>query len=376
MLFRSFRHLYAGSAQSYRFYDNYVYGISVRCIRDGDGTDLLTVNTKVPTEISSTSAKSGGEISGISGTQIFDKGLVWGRSEMPTILHYEYKIMDKSGENTFTSLMEGLSPASTYYVRAYVVCNRGVVYGNQQRFTTSEIPAPIYGQLTDNRGSETKVYKTVKIGDQTWMAENLAYLPAVSPSSLGSVTDPFYYVYDYQGTDPAAARQHASYKTYGVLYNWPAAMAGAAGSGTNPSMVQGVCPAGWHLPSHAEWEQLEIYLSRNGYRYDGTVGYFGGIKLAKSMAATTLWSSDSGIGVIGNNLSSNNKSGFSAIPGGFRIASTSMFINVGRYGYWHSSTEYNSSDVWSRNLYFDKEDLFSGLPSKANGLSVRCVKDN
>jgi hypothetical protein len=89
--------------------------------------------------------------------------------------------------------------------------------------------------FTDSRDGHT--YKTVKIGEQVWMAENLAYLPAVSPSSAGSNTEPYYYVYDYQGDNVANAKQNANYSTYGVLYNWPASMAGAASSGANPNWL-------------------------------------------------------------------------------------------------------------------------------------------
>jgi uncharacterized protein (TIGR02145 family) len=351
-----------------------VNGFSVRCVKDDQRP---SVNTMIPTEITTTSAKSGGEISGLNDAQILEKGLVWGKSDLPTISQYDGKIIDKSAENTFISVLEGLSPGTVYYVRAYVVYDKGVVYGNQQGFATSVIFTPItYGQLTDNRGGETKVYKTVKIGDQTWMAENLAYLPSVSPSSEGSDTEPYYYVYDYQGTDTEAAKQHANYKTYGVLYNWPAAMAGAAGS-TNQSQVQGVCPEGWHLPGDEEWSELQNYLINNGYNFDGSTS---GNKMGKSLAATTHWesiSSISTIGAIGNNLSANNKSGFSALPGGNRYHGNKAFQGVGVVGAWWNSTEINSSTPWYWQMVYSNVGVYrTDDARKSNGLSVRCVKDN
>ncbi|MCP4002072.1 MAG: hypothetical protein GY727_14280, partial [Gammaproteobacteria bacterium] len=95
--------------------------------------------------------------------------------------------------------------------------------------------------ITDNRDSNT--YQTVEIGGQCWMAENLAYLPSVNPPDQGSTTSPYYYVYGYDSTDVSEAKTEPNYQTYGVLYNWPAAMAGAASSNTVPSGVQGICPA-------------------------------------------------------------------------------------------------------------------------------------
>jgi uncharacterized protein (TIGR02145 family) len=350
-------------------------GFSVRCVKNDNRP---SVNTMIPTEITTTSAKSGGEISVINGVQILEKGLVWGKSELPTISQYEGKILDDSAGNTFISILDGLSPGTVYYLRAYVVYDGGVVYGNQQGFATSVIFTPItYGQLTDNRGGETKVYKTVKIGDQTWMVENLAYLPSVSPPSEGSDTDPYYYVYDYQGTDTAAAKQHANYKTYGVLYNWPAAMAGAASSSNNPSQVQGVCPEGWHLPSDEEWSQLQSYLIYNGYNFDRSAS---GNKIGKSLAATTHWetiSSISTIGAIGNNLSANNRSGFSALPGGHRYHGVKGFLGIGYLGAWWNSTLINSSIPWYRQMVYSNVGVYrTDDASKSNGLSVRCVQDN
>lgn len=94
-----------------------------------------------------------------------------------------------------------------------------------------------FGTFTDSR--DGKVYNIVTIGKQFWMAENLAYLPSVVDPGTGSYTEPYYSVYGYNGTDVAAAKATENYQTYGVLYNWPAAMT--------------ACPEGWHLPSDAEW---------------------------------------------------------------------------------------------------------------------------
>jgi len=165
----------------------------------------------------------------------------------------------------------------------------------------------IFGNFTDSRDS--RVYKTIQIGTQTWMAENLAYLPSVSPPGPGSFTVPYYYVYSYSGNDVNAAKATSYYNKYGVLYNWPAAMNGAASSNANPSGVQGCCPQGWHLPSLDEWRVLENYLIYKGYGYGGS-----GSDIAKSLASTTDWLSYSTPGTPGNDLATNNKSCFSGQP--------------------------------------------------------------
>lgn len=212
----------------------------------------------------------------------------------------------------------------------------------------NDTPVNETGTFTDNR--DGKVYKTVKIGDQWWMAENLAYLPAVSPSNQGSDTEPFYYVYDYQETDVAVAKATDNYKTYGVLYNWSAALT--------------ACPSGWHLPSDAEWKQLEMALGMTQAQADATG--LRGTNQGTQLKATSGWASN------GNGT---NSSGFSALSGGYRF-DDGTFFNVGNAGLWWSSTENNSSGAWTRRLGYYSANVFRGSIYKAYGFSVRCVKDN
>ena len=216
---------------------------------------------------------------------------------------------------------------------------------------------PVAGTFTDSR--DNKTYKTVKIGDQTWMAENLAYLPSVSPSSNGSYTDPYYYVYEHQGIDVNTAKATNNYRTYGVLYNWNAALS--------------ACPSGWHLPDITEWTKLKEYLTNNGYGYQGN-----GDDIGKSMASRTLWIENLTPGAPGRDQSTNNSSGFNGLPGGARYPNGG-FGKIGSGGFWWSSTMY--LDKFSHFVYFvNLEYNFSGMAIqyyvKEAGHSIRCVRNN
>jgi len=209
--------------------------------------------------------------------------------------------------------------------------------------------------FTDPR--DGNVYKIITIGDQVWMAENLAYLPSVNMVDDGSegAAGSYYYVYGYYGTNVADAKATDNYATYGVLYNWTAAMDGEASSTTNPSGIQGVCPAGWHLPSDAEWTELTDYL--------GGTSVAGG-KLKET--GTTHWASP--------NTGATNETGFTALPGGIRY-DHGAFDNIGGKGYWWSATEGSDSSAWSRTLYRDDSGVLRYYDYKEDGLSVRCVRD-
>ncbi|MBF0432883.1 MAG: DUF5011 domain-containing protein [Fibrobacteria bacterium] len=222
------------------------------------------------------------------------------------------------------------------------------------------------GMFTDVRDS--KSYKTVLIGTQTWMAENLAYLPQVDSVHHGSediATGKYYYVQEYTptgATEPeevANAKAMSTYQTYGVLYNWNAAMDGAASSSASPSGVQGACPDGWHLPSHQEFLALERYLGMDSSsaEYIGWRGTTEGEKLkVAAFYGTDVY-------------------GFAALPATGRRYLGSFFPLDGSCTYYWSSTQYDSGKAKVRLLDIDQGGILYSYPEKTYGYSVRCVKN-
>lgn len=185
------------------------------------------------------------------------------------------------------------------------------------------------------------IYNFVTIGNQTWMAENLRYLPSVSKPSTVSLTAPYNYVYGYNGTDVDAAKATANYNTYGVLYNWPAAL--------------NACPTGWHLPSDAEWTELTDFL--------GGEDVAGG-KLKEE--GTEHWFS--------SNAEATNETGFTGLPGGC-LDWGGSFYGLTYYGWWWSSTQSDPEYAWERYLYWGYSNLGRDSGYKEIGFAVRCVKD-
>lgn len=219
-------------------------------------------------------------------------------------------------------------------------------------------PTECYSSFIDARDSN--VYTAVQIGSQCWMAENLAYLPSVSPSDSGCIfgdSSHHMYVYGYQGTSVTAAKSTPNYQIYGVLYNWYAAMKGDSSSNNVPSGVQGACPTGWHFPSKYEWDTLVNYLGGDS---------IAGGKMKES--GTTHW--------LSPNTGATNSSGFTALPGGIRHLS-GTFMYIGHAGFWVSSTEHPPSTyyAWFRRLCSFHNDVDGGTFQNWGAGSVRCLKD-
>jgi uncharacterized protein (TIGR02145 family) len=176
------------------------------------------------------------------------------------------------------------------------------------------------GSFVDQR--EGKAYTAVKIGSQTWMAENLNY------NAEGSVC------YD---------NKPENCTKYGLLYNWETAKT--------------VCPSGWHLPSLEEWRKMTDYIGGGG-----TEG--------KKLKARSDWNNKSD-GSSGNGT---DEFGFWALPGGI-FGSNNNFVNVGERGIWWSASEHDSDKAFLCDIYYNLEYVNCYYGDKSRLYSVRCVKD-
>ena len=203
-------------------------------------------------------------------------------------------------------------------------------------------------------------YNTVQIGNQCWFKENLRTTKYNDGTSITNVTDNATWTSTTSGAYCCYSNDTSNCTTYGALYNWYAVNTGK------------LCPSGWHVPSDAEWTTLTNYLSANSTYWCGSNSSY----IAKSLASTTSWNSSTTTCAVGNNLSANNSTGFSALPGGLRSSGDGSFLNLGSYGYWWSSTEIDGSDAWARRLSYNNADVDrDDKRNKRSGLSVRCLRD-
>jgi uncharacterized protein (TIGR02145 family) len=196
--------------------------------------------------------------------------------------------------------------------------------------------------VTDIDGN---VYKTVQIGDQRWMAENLRVTHYLNGDPISNVTEGKAWCSLSTGAFCDYFNNSGNSKTYGKLYNWFAVV--------NTSHL---CPSGWHVPTNAEWKTLTDNL--------------GGGKVACGKLkekATTHWH--------GFNRYATNEYGFTALPGGYRFRN-GTFFDIGSIGYWWSSTEYNSTNALCRHIDYRYIDVFNISIVKRTGCSVRCIRDN
>jgi len=328
------------------------YGCSVRCVKDT--ITIPTVTTTPVSAITETSAIIGGKITNNGGSILTAHGVCWSTTPQPTILNSKTTL---TGDSTFfTVSINGLASGSTYYVRAYATNSAGTAYGEQVSFITVKYDSLSIKDIDGN------VYHSVKIGLQTWMVEDLKTTKYSNGDLIGT-TNPITkdiadevspkYQWAYNGNDSNAFK-------YGRLYTWYAA-----------TDSRKIAPKGWHVASDAEWITLQNYLIANGYNYDGTKT---DNKIAKSICSTSLWAPCLIEGAIGNDLTKNNSSGFSAVPGGYRGTDGTFYILNWVSDHW-TSTENSSDFAWIHALGYTSADLGYYSKNKNYGFSIRCIKD-
>jgi uncharacterized protein (TIGR02145 family) len=242
-----------------------------------------------------------------------------------------------------------LLPGSTYQFRLKAVNSIDTVYSNDVRFTTQEIKSIVfnpdlsYGSVSDVDGN---TYKTIQIGTQTWMAENLKTTKYNDGLAIPNVKDNTEWGNSTTGAYCDYSNFPAYSAIYGRLYNW---FAIAYNNSEN------ACPAGWHIPSDSEWTVL--------------IDYLGGSDLAGGKlreAGSSHWPEP--------NSESTNESGFTALPGGGRYE-PSTFGDLGSHANWWSSAEENVSNGKHFHISFYGTYIDSASSSKQGGLSVRCIKN-
>ncbi len=294
---------------------------------------LPTVTTSSITNITTNSASGGGNVLSDGGAAVTTRGVCWGTDLQPTI--NDSFTTDGIGLGAFTSNLTGLTTHTIYYARAYATNSTGTEYGGSEEFITPKgssndiifNPNINYGTLSDVDGN---TYKTVQIGTQTWMAENLKTSRYNDESSV-----PLYSWFNNDINNK---------NIYGALYNGYAVISGK------------LCPTGWHVPTDYEWTTLITYL--------GGANIAGG-KLKET--GTSHW--------YGPNSGATNVTGFTALPGGFSADNMTFFGFMESSGdYWTSSE--SDPYIYTKDMFYHNNEVNTGRAEKGYGLSVRCIKDN
>jgi uncharacterized protein (TIGR02145 family) len=201
-------------------------------------------------------------------------------------------------------------------------------------------------------------YHTVTIGTQVWMVENLKTTKYRNGDAIPNVTDGTAWSKLTTGAYCNYNNVITNGNKYGKLYNWFA---------VNDS--RNIAPHGWHVPSETEWEMLYEYVFAN----PGTSG-----NVAKALAAKSDWVASAEVGSIGNDLTKNNSSGFTALPGSLR-GGLGPFGGGGIGGvanWWSSSQGKNSQCGLAYVMFYSYSDVnVYDDYAKSNGYSVRCIKD-
>ena len=300
-----------------------------------------TVTLAPVTNITSNSATSGGYITTEGTSAVTARGVCLATTQNPTTANS--KTADGTGTGTFISNLKGLFPGTSYYLRAYATNSAGTSYGDEIPFKTLAIT---YGTMSDNDGN---VYRTITIGTQVWMVENLKTTKYRNGESIPNVTVNTSWKALTTGAYCWYNNDATIYKAdYGALYNWYAV-----------ADSRNIAPMGWHVPTDAEWTLL--------------IDYFGRTDQASLLKETGVWHWQL------PNTDATNSSGFTALPGGYRKDYDGTFSDLRQSGNWWSNTAYDAFSARDRSIFYNDHYNFSFVGSSPRlnqcGFSVRCVRD-
>ena len=301
-------------------------------------TGAVVTTTEV-SSVTSTTAVAGGNVTDAGGGTLIARGVCWGTTTNPTIAGN--KTTNGTSTGTFTSNLIELTDGTVYYYRAYATNSSGTTYGQEFQFITP---------VTDFEGN---MYKTVKIGTQVWMAENLKATKYNDGTDIPLITDNT----EWSNATSAAYcwynNDEGYFKPlYGALYNFYAA--------SNTSL----CPTGWHVPTDAEFGTLELHLGVPQAEIE--IWGWRGTDQGKQLKNTAGWNVDE---------NGTNTSGFAALPGGYRFYGEGTFFQQNALGYWWTSTPNSGISGRYRRLDGNNDAINRGNVENQAGKSIRCVKN-
>lgn len=328
-----------------------------------DTPDLQQVSLIEVTNITANSAECRVTINLNNSSDITERGVIYDSKEW----RQQEVIADTdAGDGTFTIQLENLLPGTIYGARGYAKNSEGVVYSALFAFKT-----PLKeGTMTDIDGNE---YKTICIGRQEWMAENLKTSTYNNGTAIPNVTAAGAWQSNTLGAHCVYSNSAANKDIYGCLYNWYAVNRRAS-SGSEETLL---APEGWRVPSMNDWNTLMNHLISQQYAYGGVEENL----IGKAMASTTLWNESAVEGAVGYELNSNNTALFNMVPSGYRT-NRGTYSRRGERAYFWSTSQIGTNAAFVMLSYDnpalitdDTELNASGGYVRAGGFAVRCMRD-
>jgi uncharacterized protein (TIGR02145 family) len=338
------------------------------CKKQEDEIPLVNI-TMVPVyNITRTSAYIKASLVNEGTDTVISYGFCWSTKPQPTYTDNRIVATHMQSGNsingTYFDQIRNLSPNTTCYVKAYAITAKSKIYGNQETFTTKPATAQTtfnqnltYQSVSDIDGNN---YKTIKIGTQQWLAENLKTTRLNDGTAIPLVTEDNKWAQMNTAAYCWYFNDESVFKNiYGGYYNWYAINTGK------------LCPSGWHVPTEDDWKVFKLFL---GMRPDQLeLEYFPETTAGNKIKETGTFNWDE------ENTEATNESGFTALPGGSREDGfdSASFDGEGEGGGWWSASVLNPyNEVLSHWVLSFTGTIFrSDMLRKNYGLNVRCVKD-